>query len=186
MLRYQEGVAFTGSVGAVNAYVFSANGCYDPNITGTGHQPMGFDQMMTIYDHYTVLNAFCRLQVWNTHGTQVCKVGLMVDGDATGWSTNYQTNIESGQITYATLSPNGLANSMCELAQRVNIAAQNGLQDPLDSHDMRGDVANNPAEQTYFIITLWNPQTATAPTIYFDVIIEYDVVFTEPRLGTQS
>ncbi len=147
---------------------------------------MGFDQMMLVYEHYTVANATMKLQAWNTTASQVVKCGIMVASSPTDFSANYQDNIESGQIVYATLSPNGLANSMCSLTQRVNLAAINGLTNILDSHDMRGDVANNPAEQTYFIILLWNPQNGTVATVYFDVIIEYDAVFTEPRLGTQS
>jgi len=185
-VRYEESVALTGSAGNVYGYVFSANGCYDPNVTGTGHQPMGFDQMMLLYDHYTVANARLKLHAMNTHATQVCKIGVLVSGDPAGYSTNYQANIETGQMVYATLSPNGAVNSMASFTQKADIAALSGTQQVLDSHDLRGDAASNPAEQTYFIVLIWNPQNATVPTALLDVIIEYDVVFTEPRLGSQS
>lgn len=185
-LRYEESVTYTGSASTVAGYVYSANGCYDPNVTSTGHQPAGFDQMMLLYEHYTCINARLKVHAYNTHASQVCKFGVMISGDPAGWSTNYQANIENGMITYATLSPAGLANSMAYLTTNVNNARFEGVQQPLDNPEMRGSVAANPAEQAYFLLLLWNPQNSTVPTVLIDVIIEYDVVFTEPRLITQS
>jgi len=184
-IRYQESLNLTGSASNVYAYVYSANGCYDPNITGTGHQPMGFDQMMLLYDHYTVANAYLQVQAANTTANLI-KFGIMVSGDPAGYSTNYQQNIENGQIVYATLEPAGVPGNICTLRQRANIAALSGTQQVLDSHDLRGDAGSNPAEQTYFLLLIWNPQNATVPTALLDVILEYDVVFTEPRLDQQS
>jgi len=50
---------------------------------------------------------------------------------------------------------------------------------------LRGDVANNPAEQSYFIIQMWD-STGTTATCQFDFIVEYDSWFTEPRQLTES
>lgn len=43
--RYVEGFIDLnpGALGSNAPYTFSANGLYDPNITGSGHQPIGFD-----------------------------------------------------------------------------------------------------------------------------------------------
>lgn len=37
--------------------VIRGNNLYDPDFTGTGHQPMGFDQFATLYNTYRVLGA---------------------------------------------------------------------------------------------------------------------------------
>ncbi len=41
--------------------VFALNGCYDPDITGIGHQPRYFDQFMGLYVRYRVLRAAVRM-----------------------------------------------------------------------------------------------------------------------------
>lgn len=184
-LRYEDSVAFTGST-SVSGYVFSANGLYDPNVTGTGHQPMFFDQMMTLFEHYTVLKARLSCHVTNVHASQMCKFGVIVGADVTSFSSNYQVNMETGLMTYATLSPNASANSMATLYQTVDLTKFGGMQQVLDVTEMRGTVAANPTEQSYIILMLWNPQNSTVPSVLMDVIIEYDAVFTEPRLGSQS
>ena len=56
-LRYQETLSLSSSSGALFGYVYNLNGLYDPNHTGTGHQPLYFDQLMTIYNHYIVIGA---------------------------------------------------------------------------------------------------------------------------------
>ncbi len=41
--------SYTGS-----EYVFRLNSLYDPDLTGTGHQPYGFDQFAALYSRYKV------------------------------------------------------------------------------------------------------------------------------------
>lgn len=63
-LRYVEQTTFTGTAG-VQAYVtVMANSCFDPNSTGTGHQPYFFDQWKSLYLRYRVLGASIKWRVW--------------------------------------------------------------------------------------------------------------------------
>ncbi len=55
VLRYSERVTLTNTSGVFNSYVFTGNGAYDPNVTGTGAQPMGFDQWSTLFTRYRVI-----------------------------------------------------------------------------------------------------------------------------------
>lgn len=64
-LRYVESVVLQSNVisGLSNsAYVFSLNGLFDPNITGTGHQPRGYDQITPFYKAYTVFGVSIRIR----------------------------------------------------------------------------------------------------------------------------
>lgn len=36
-------------------HLFRANGIFDPDVTGTGHQPLYRDQVADLYTNYTVI-----------------------------------------------------------------------------------------------------------------------------------
>lgn len=63
-LRYAETLA---SPGTVFQYAYNLNSIYDPNRTGTGHQPYGRDQLATLYGAYRVHSA--TVTVAGTAGT---------------------------------------------------------------------------------------------------------------------
>ena len=71
-LKYAETINVPIGVGGTGNYLYSCNGMYDPNITGTGHQPMYFDQFTAMYDHYTVLKSMMKATVVaNTTGATI-------------------------------------------------------------------------------------------------------------------
>jgi hypothetical protein len=185
-LRYCDSVTLAGSVSATSSYAFSANGIFDPDVTGTGHQPMFFDEMMHLYNHYTVTASRIKLVVENTTGGPA-RAGLMVSG-TTSVSTDFRVNTENGEMSYVALEAKSSAGygSAVNLSRFVNSGHFQGVNDVLDDPDMRGDAASNPAEQLYFIVLLWNPISAAVPGIQIDVAIEYDVIFHEPRKGVLS
>lgn len=66
-LKYVETVNLNAEAGGAPVnYHFSANSIYDPNITGTGHQPMGRDQFALLYDHYTVIGSKIKVTYYTT------------------------------------------------------------------------------------------------------------------------
>jgi len=52
-LKYTENV-YASSAGGDYTYIFRLNSIYDFDYSGGGHQPMGHDQLSTLYDHYKV------------------------------------------------------------------------------------------------------------------------------------
>lgn len=53
-MRYAESITLDASGGLATSYLFRANSIFDPNFTGTGHQPYGHDTYQSIYNHYKV------------------------------------------------------------------------------------------------------------------------------------
>lgn len=53
-LRYTSRNAFTTASGAVFHHVFAGNSLFDPDTTGVGSQPVGFDQLSAMYRTYCV------------------------------------------------------------------------------------------------------------------------------------
>lgn len=183
-LQYFQRVALTGTASAVTAYVFSANGPYDPDITGTGLQPVGFDQLMVFYNHYTVINSRIRVVFQNT-GTVDTHVSVSVSGTSSV-TTDEAVLVANGEIIYTVVTPTGIAGSIATLRCSTNAAKFQGIDDVMDDPNMRGDSASNPVEQLYYHCSLWNPASATVPTVLLDAYIEYDVIFHEPRKAALS
>jgi len=112
-------------------------------------------------------------------------VGLSISGTTVTVSDSRQL-VENGEMIYTVITPVGIADSVATLRTSASARAFQGIQQPLDDPNMRGDAASNPTEQFYFHIYVWNPVSATVPSVLLDFYIEYDVVFHEPRKGSLS
>jgi hypothetical protein len=53
-MKYAETITASGL--PFFEYLFNLNSLFDPNRTGVGHQPLGFDQLATLYEKYRVYN----------------------------------------------------------------------------------------------------------------------------------
>ncbi len=53
-LTYVDQFVLNATAASTDNYVFRANSLYDPNYTGTGHQPLGYDQWTTFYQNWVV------------------------------------------------------------------------------------------------------------------------------------
>lgn len=65
VLRYTDRVTLTCIAGVAEIYEFKINSIYDPDLSGTGHQPVGRDEWMNFYSRYRVLSAKCRASFYN-------------------------------------------------------------------------------------------------------------------------
>lgn len=184
-LRYSDNFQLTTTAGAVASYVFAANSLFDPNVTGTGHQPMGFDQMMVFYNHFCVTKAKVFLVAANASSTP-CQISLRQDAAATPL-TVIERILEMGGNAQTHLDVTGGTNAQKELTLAVDIAKLQGItwQALMADPTLRGDVAASPAELTYFHIQLFSAAGFTA-VVNFDILIEYTSYFLEPRDATQS
>lgn len=66
--RYFERVSLQNSnaVNTASTYSFRLNSLFDPNYTGTGHQPYQFDQLTGIYNNYIVERTAFKVTFRNT------------------------------------------------------------------------------------------------------------------------
>lgn len=92
-LRYGSNFSITPpipSIAGYAEYTYGANCLYDPNISGTGHQPLGFDQMMAFYSRYRVLSS--KFSAWG-QGTQ--NQDVFVGWSNSGVNTTMDVNLPS-------------------------------------------------------------------------------------------
>lgn len=182
--RYDERITLANAApSAINTAVFCANGIYDPNVTGTGHQPMYFDQMGALYDQYTVIMAKCVCTFTNT-GTVPCYAVLQVNDDSSVTATSYSTLIEAPNSHYCVLgSVNAQATKTLTAYWGIKKWFGKGN---LSNPQLLGTTSGNPTETVNFVIATQPMDNTTVETVYVDVRIEYTAVWTELKDIAQS
>ncbi len=184
-LRYASFNQLSGASGAVDTHVLRVNDLFDTDVTSTGHQPMGFDQMMVFYEHFHVMKAKVRCTFRNG-ATNTPRVSLRVDADSTPL-TNPDQIVEVGGCVVDTLSSSAVYGGVKLLELDVDIVKFAGLSlaNFLASDKYVGSVASSPTEGTYVHVQAWD-QGAGNVSVIFDFEIEYEACFTEPRPLTPS
>ena len=193
-LRYAQTINLNASgTGTPVHHNFCANGMYDPDLTGTGHQPMGFDQWMTVYDHYTVLGSKCTARYIPNTTTDFAPMafGIMLTDDGTFPYLDIDAIVESraGGRAYRLGALNNSATSR-NLSVTRFFSAKKALGRPtvVGEEELKGSAIANPTEQSHFQIWCVNPTSAgnDPPPCSFMVIIEYIAMLTERRELAQS
>lgn len=178
-LRYgAASLNFTASTASVGTYVFSANGLYDPNITGGSLSPAGFSQLIASYEHYTVVSSRITV-IFTNNGTTPTMVGIALEPDATG-STDVNNMLELPYEQLVQLEGATTYGASKTLSMNVNLSKYFGENVTKTTFVYRGDAVSNPTEQAYFHCKCFAVKGGTAD-VYMTVKIEYNAVFTEPR-----
>lgn len=179
-LRYMENtLQLDPGVGGVAAgHGFSANGCYDPNLAVGGHQPLGFDELIGIYDHYKVRRAKITAYFHNTSNVDHNFVGIYVEDTNTLPSVVGTTLVENGKGVWALLSTAGTSTAYKALTLEVDIDKYFGGRK--DDSTTMGSKSANPNDQVAFIVYCFNNAGSDSAHAKVDVIIDYDVEFIEP------
>lgn len=185
VLRYSTSASVNSASGAVATYVFRANDLFDPDFTSTGHQPMGFDQMMSFYNHFCVESSRI-VAVFKNQATGTMRCSVRIDADSTPLTVPDQL-LEFGGLTTDTLEAKGVygANKTLQLSVNIpkiqGIPASSFMADP----SLRGSSAASPSECTYYHLQVWDPLSAGG-TVGIDILIEYRSWFLEPRDQIES
>lgn len=179
--RYVDTITLNPTIGANMVYhTFSANGMYDPDITGTGHQPRGFDQYMQFYQHYTVIGSKLKATFVTNDATYtgLSYVGLTQTGGATPAITDIHTVIEKKSFKVNTVMGTRprVVTSKCNLSKAFG---QKVLQEDANA----GTAAANPAEQWYFQVMAGTNKVGVTDPDAMQVLIEieYIAILHEPK-----
>jgi hypothetical protein len=179
-VRYAEVVAKILS-GGFTYHQWSCNGLYDPNITGTGHQPMYFDQLIGLYDHYTVLRSRFKIQVSCPTANIGINWGVYLEDD-TGATLSGTYVYEHGGVSTMEITQASNPKTLYSKWSSARTFGPGTQSDPT----MQGDAANNPTEQSLYTVVVNDITASSSDTIYLSVQIEYDVVWDELTTVSQS
>lgn len=176
-----------GIVTAINTQ-FQCNGIYDPDITGTGHQPLGYDQIMgVIYNHAYVYKSHIVVDYMsgdNTAATCGSVVGINIS-DNTSPVLTLDTVLEQPHTTYKTMGLCYGNKAITRCSKWWTWKAFNGGN--YFSDENKGLVGSNPTEAQYYNLFVQTPGGNQDPAACQAIVtITYYVCFAEPKQLGQS
>lgn len=183
--KYCQLVSLASTSGSVNYNTFRANSIFDPDQSGTGHQPMYHDNYVTIYNNYRVLGSKITVtftpqtESFDVAGPSSSKLGPWYIGiNGTNGTSSYsatpETRWEANDSSFAVLNTRTGADGVMTLTEQYSPVETLGRP---ATDDVVSSVTNaNPSQQWY-----WQPWIADASgstsTVLLFVQIEYTVQF---------
>lgn len=192
-LRYAETFSLsTGTVGVIGTVqTMTLNNVYDPNQSGVGHQPYGFDQLTPFYGYYVVHRCRWRLLAQTIGSTaEVClayQIYPAVSGvTIAGISTDAAT--EKSTVTTLPVGPSGvdrarMVEGESEIHKILGITALQ-YKDNLDQYGAA--VTSGPTVGAYLEIGVGSYSGAAGTSLSVQVVMDFDVEFYSPKTLPQS
>lgn len=179
-LIYMEyGVSINPGVGTAGTYVFTANGCYDPNVTGVGHQPAGFDQLMAIYNEYVVIGSTITARFIGTDSNIACICGVALT-DFSTTSADPRVYVENGNCKWGQMSTFKSGGDMITITHKADIS-KFSRQSIVDEDSFSGTASTNPTDTHYYHLWVSATDALSDPgATVVNVEIKYDVIFRDP------
>lgn len=180
--KYAETVLLTSTTGAISNYLFRCNGMFDPNFTGTGHQPMYFDQMGNIWNYYIVLSSKISVTFAVADGSAAnMSCNLWLNDDGTVVASNVDTIREYPETKFGTVTQ----DATLTLKSNFNLKSRYGNNNE-SAAQYSADISNNPLELANYVISVQSTDALVTNEVTAQVVIEYDAVWYEIRDLAQS
>lgn len=182
--RYCDRISLDAGIAAVANYSFRANSLYDPDLTGTGHQPMLYDQLMTFYEHYTVLSSKIKVTWIASDDTGPLQhsgiVGIELSGSQTP-TTDFNDVLEQGRSKWVVHGEHTSNRGIVTTTHSVNMSkflSQNVLQEDANA----GTETANPLEQVFFHLFSTGIDGTGNPTITYAIVeLDFVAMLHEPK-----
>lgn len=175
--KYTENATMVSTTGSLASFIFSCNGLYDPNITGTGHQPHYFDQMTALYNHYTVIGSRIKAKFILPNSTAVPLSTTVYIGDDTTVPYNFVIQAAENSLAKHCVATSQQSKPLS--CTKSWSAKKMFGGNPMSKAELSGTSSSNPAEQSYYIFLCQPTDGFSTQTVYLDVEIQYIVLWTE-------
>lgn len=175
--RYVDTVSMTATTGTFSHTVICLNGLYDPNVTTSGHQPMYFDQMMALYNHYYVIGAKMTVKLIGYESNTVPANCILWMNDDTAVTPSTANNLIEEIATSATLLGSG-GDTSITLSLKYSPKKTFGGS-VLANVSLQGSATANPDEGSYGYISVQAADLASTVSVIAQIIVEYIVIYTE-------
>lgn len=196
-LRYIQECQIDAPTAGVAYHTISANGIYDPDTTGVGHQPMNFDTWMTLYDHYVVLGSKIKVEQVSSAIAETsvpAYFGILKSdsGSRSGSMVPYQLmeqrGFRRGKIPAISAFKSSTSNGLPVCRATYSAKKWFGLsKKAVNSNDkIQGTGAKNPDDGSYYEICCASIGGNNPASFNFLITVDYMVLLSEPKPGVYS
>lgn len=179
-LKYHERASLSLTGGVAQVYSFRVNSLYDPNYTGGGHQPGGYDQLTAIYNKYRVYKCDYILKMISYDTASTVETSIIANNEPTYSQANdTMAETQRGRYTqWNAYNPQTIRGSIYLPALNGKTSAQYKADE-----DTYGVWNANPNETLSLHIQNVSGQTTT---ILFDIMLIYHAELFDPKQLAQS
>lgn len=183
-LKYCQTIDLTSSTGSLANWFFRGNDLYDPDLSGTGHQPLGFDQYCSLYLNFVVESSSIRV-LYSTTNTTTPIICAVVPSAVYTTPPTYITDVmewprcKSAALTgYKPVDLRGAASTRNFFSADAEDLSTNSA--------LVGSYAASPTNQWYWRVYMQASDLAGTAAGQARVEIVYRVRFLNPRLPGTS
>lgn len=181
-LRYSQVLPLTSGVGSWGYQRFQLNNLYDPDYSGVGHQPRGYDEITAIYQRYLVLGAKIKLKILQTT-SQNAYVGFTVRKDASA-PLIFEDWTEGRYGSSKLLKSNDTSTHTKQLSIRMQDFF--GKKMKLTDDNACTDFTSNPVDICNFVIGVNDIDLLSTVGLKIEAEIIYDCIFTKRKYLSSS
>lgn len=179
-----------GVGGTTGVRVFDLNSLFDPDVTGVGHQPAGFDQMMAVYEEYLVYGVRYKCSFYGTDASNEYLGGVTITDQVTTVA-DPRVYIENGMTQWAIVCNKGTGSGerIAQFSGYIDLAKVHGesFQNYLDSPSYKAAATASPLDRAF--MHCWvAPSNASSDlaTSVWVIELEYHCVLSGGKLNALS
>lgn len=162
VLKYVDTLTLNpGTAGVSDTYVFQLNSLYDPNVSGTGHQPKGFDTYCgaqggaALYKRYRVRSCHYKVSMLTVEGTYPAYVGVLLSPTSDGYAdTDSYYDLGENRLSKTKLIGTIDSNNKAVFSGWSSGAkyCARGMKEIMTDVSWSGDNSNSPLKGDYLIL----------------------------------
>lgn len=169
-LRYRQKIALTAST-TFQYNVFRLNSVYDPDYTGVGGQPMGFDQLAGLYNKFTVYG--CKARITCTQAGSIPTTCVMAPQKVVTYGSATPDELQERRLS---VSKHCTTERPVTLTRYYPMSGLFGIpkKDIIgDEGDFAGSSSASPAKNFYLLVGQQPVDSTSGTIVYFDIELTY-------------
>jgi hypothetical protein len=177
-LKYCDHYTHTHTSGALSSWIFRGNSVYDPDVTYTGHQPLGFDELSAFYNVYRVNKSTMRVQFYSL--TQdIPQVAVLTPVREVESVADYRVRSETTMNKTLYVASTGVP----PVQMTHSVSTQKMFPSQMvHDQDFYSLTSTNPTKVWYWEIVTQTANRSSTSSIDIVVYIEYEVIFGQKEL----